>query len=162
MRRLPVFVLICGGLLLAAVLGGAGSADAKKKCKEKVYSYGGAQARKFCGPARARVTLPSGTKVRFKRGHCDKTDHNFTINIGTIVIGDSSKKRPKYFGITVDPAPKDGTYHENATVSFVRKNKGYGVGDATVTLKKHRSRGTFHGKLFSGGKGSVHGSFRCK
>jgi len=162
MGRLRILTLILAGLALVAVLGVAGSADAKKKCKPGTYAYGGAQARKFCGPARARVKLPSGKVVHFHRGRCDKTKENFTINIGTIVIGDTSKKRPKYFGITVDPAPKDGTYTQNAAVSFTRANKNYGVGNATVKLKKHRSRGTFSGVLFSGGKGTVHGSFRCK
>jgi hypothetical protein len=130
-----------------------------------VHSYGGAQARTFCGPARARAKV-GGEKFRFKRGKCERKPKYVSVNIGTIVFGSTTKKKPDYFGLNVGetpaggtPAPKDGTY-DDATISFNHDGKGYAVGNASVTLTNKRTRGTFSGELFDGGP--VSGSFRCK
>jgi hypothetical protein len=158
-------VLLCAAL--AGLAGLSASAEGKKKCKPGVYTFSGStKARRFCGPARATAVV-GGEKFAFKGGACDKTKKYVTVNIGTVVLGSTSKPRPEYFGITVGqtpaggkPAPKDGT-HDDAVVAFVHKHKGYPLGDASVTLKGGRTRGTFTGEL-AGNGGTVTGSFRCK
>jgi hypothetical protein len=77
----------------------------------------------------------------------------FTINIGTVVLGKPSKPKPEYFGITIFGARKDGVYRK-ATVSVVHRGKSLSSGNATVTLKGGRTRGTFTAGTFSG-------SFHC-
>ena len=164
-RRTPVF-LLTAALAAGAVAGAAGPAAGAKKCKEGVHKFDGStKARTFCGPARSVVSL--GKLVKFKPGECEKTKKYVTVNIGTIVLGPTHKKRPEYFGLTVGetpaggtPAPKDGTY-DHATISFVHKNKGHALGNASVTLTNKRTRGTFQGTIV-GQQGVVTGSFRCK
>jgi hypothetical protein len=103
-----------------------------------------------------------------KQGACVKTSGSFTINIGEIVLGSSSKPKPEYFGITVGrqavgvgpAAGKDGVYH-SAVVALDHAGKGYALrANATVTLKGGRSRGTFSASPLLGG-GTVTGSFTC-
>lgn len=164
MRRAPL-ILLSATLAAGAIAGAAGTAEGAKKCKPGVHKFDGStKARTFCGPARATADL--GQTVKFKPGSCEKTKKYVTVNIGTIVLGSTKKKRPEYFGLTVGetpaggkPAPKDGTY-DDATVSFVHKNKGYALGNATVTLTNNRTRGTFTGTIF-GQQGETTGSFRC-
>jgi hypothetical protein len=163
--RRTAIAALCAAL--AGVAGISTSADAnKKQCHPGVRTFSGStKARTFCGPARAAAVV-GATKFTFGGGACQKTKKYVTVNIGTVVLGSTSKPRPEYFGITVGqtpaggkPAPKDGTY-DDAVVSFVHKHKGYAVGNASVTLKGGRTRGTFTGGL-AGGK-AVTGSFRCK
>jgi hypothetical protein len=164
MIRRASIALLCATLAFAAGLSTA--AEGKKKCKPGVHTFSGStKARTFCGPARATAVV-GAKKFAFKGGACDKTKKYVTVNIGTVVLGSTSKPRPEYFGITVGqtpgggkPAPKDGTY-DDAVVTFVHKHKGYPVGNASVTLKNGRTRGTFTGELPGGG--AVTGTFRCK
>lgn len=165
MRRRIILSAVSTGLVATALAGSAGSAEGAK-CKAGVHKFGSVQARTFCGPGSATATV-GGKTFAFKGGNCVKTKKYLTINLGTIVLGQTSKKRPEYFGITVGktplggtPAPKDGTYSGDA-VAFVHLNKGYGVGGSSVTLTNGRTRGTFTGKTFSG-QIPVSGSFRCK
>jgi hypothetical protein len=166
MRRRAPFLLLSATLLMGAVAGTAGPAAGAKKCKPGVHKFDGpTKARKFCGPARATVEL--GQPVKFKPGECKRTKKYVSVNIGTIVLGPTDKKKPEYFGLNVGetpaggtPAPKDGTY-DDATISFQHNNKGYALGNATVTLTNKRTRGTFSGTLV-GQQGEITGSFRCK
>jgi hypothetical protein len=76
-----------------------------------------------------------------------------------------SPKRPDYFGITVGkppfakPAPKDGTYTGNVTIAYVIKHQRAGLADSTITLKSGRTKGSFFGKVLSGGNAT--GTFSC-
>ena len=168
MRRLaPLLALplvLAGG---AVAMGGVTSAAT---CRAGVHKFDKhALARTFCGPARAKVVLAPGKTVAFKPGNCQKDSKYLTINLGTIVLGSTHKKRPEYFGITVGRPPgssggksarHDGTYHD-AVIAFVHNNKDYGLRDTTLTLTHNRTRGTFSGAPFSG-QGTISGSFRCK
>jgi hypothetical protein len=168
MNRPLSLALLSVSLLAAALAGSVGGADAaKKKCKPGVYKFDGStSARRFCGPASAKVTLASG-KVAYKPGSCQRTKSYFTINIGAVVLGSTSKKRPESFGITVgktpaggSPAPSDGTYTGNdAHVAFVHRNKGYSVTGASVTLKGKRTAGSFSGTALGQ---PVSGTFKCR
>jgi hypothetical protein len=152
---------------LAVAVGSAGPAAGAKKCKPGVHKFDGStKARTFCGPASAKAVLAPGKTAKFKRGNCETGKKYLTINLGTIVLGETHKKLPEYFGITVGqtpaggtPAPKDGTY-DDAVVAFVHGNKRYGLGNASVTLTNKRTRGSFTGELTGGG--TVSGTFRCK
>jgi hypothetical protein len=167
MKRLA---LITAAAAVAALAGVAGPASGAGKCKPGVHKFDGStKARTFCGPASAKVTLlPGQSPIKFKPGECEIHKKYVTINLGTIVLGPTNKKKPEYFGLTVGrtpaggkPAPKDGTYDQDVVISFEHKNKGHALGNASVTLTHNRTRGTFQGTPF-GQQGAVTGSFRCK
>jgi hypothetical protein len=105
----------------------------------------------------AKATVHIGGKtVLFKGGKCEQTPAGWVIDIGTVVLGQSSKK-PEYFGITAKAKP--GT-HANAAVAIDHANKGYAVTGNTVTLKPGLRSGTFTGTAF-GTSGTISGSFSC-
>jgi hypothetical protein len=163
--RRASFALLCAALVGLAALSTA--AEGRKACKPGVHTFSGStKARTFCGPARSTAVIGTA-KFAFKGGSCHKTKKYVTLNIGTVVLGDTSKPHPEYFGITVGqtpaggkPAPKDGTY-DDALLAFVHKHKRYSVGDASVTLQGGRTHGTFSGQLAPNGA-PVTGTFRCK
>src|SRR4051794_16097104 len=139
MTRRVALALLSAALAAAAITGLAGPAAGAKKCKPGVHKFDGStKARTFCGPASAKVTLlPGQTPVKFKPGECEIHKKYVTINLGTIVLGPTDKKRPEYFGLNVGrtpaggtPAPKDGTY-DGATISFRHKDQGYALGNST-------------------------------
>jgi hypothetical protein len=153
-RRRRAVGLVPAGLAVAALL--AVPAGASAKCKPGTHKFGSGQARTFCGKASATITV--GTqKTTLKGGGCERTKNNFTLNIGTVLLGVDSPKRPNYFGVTVGnppystPASKDGTYTGNGVVAFVIKHKHYSLQQPTITLKSNRSKGSFSGKLLQGG-----------
>lgn len=139
-------------------------ASAAARCHPGVHKVGSAEARTFCGKARATVTM-SGRTVTLAGGSCKRTSDYFTINIGTVVLSPTAPNPPNYFGITVgkpagsQAAGKDGTYMDDGAISFVIKHKRYAVTNPTVVLKGGRTRGSFSGTLFSGGH--VSGTFHC-
>lgn len=149
---------------LAAVALLALPASAAAKCHPGVHKVGSAEARTFCGKAQSTVSLP-GRKVALRGGSCKRTSNYFTINIGTVVLSPTAPNPPNYFGLTVgkpagsQPAGKDGTYVDDAAISFVIKHKRYSVINPTVVLKGARTRGSFSGTLLSGGP--VSGTFHC-
>ena len=163
-RRLSIAVLCTA---LAGLAGLSTSAEGRKACNPGVHTFSGStKARTFCGPARATV-LVGGKKFTFKGGNCQRGKKYLTINIGTVVLGSTSKPRPEYFGITVGktqaggtPAPKDGTY-DDAVIAVVHNHKGYPIGNSSVTLTGGRTKGTLAGQL-AGSGAAVTGSFRCK
>jgi hypothetical protein len=165
-RRLVL--VACAAVALAGFAAGATSA-AHASCKAGVTTYGGANARVFCGPAKA--TVHYGSKVlTLSGGECEKTSKYFTVNIGTVVLGTTKKPKPNYFGLVVGqylgsgkPAPRDGTY-AGGTVGLEYGGKGYLIrGDTVkVTLAGNRTRGTFTGdSLFVSPAVKVTGSFSC-
>jgi hypothetical protein len=82
-----------------------------------VISYGGAQARVFCGPATATVHV-GGKTLAFKGGSCVRLPKYVSVNIGIVVLGQTNEKTPDYFGLDVGrlpggnakPAASDGSY----------------------------------------------------
>jgi hypothetical protein len=163
--RRASFALLCAALVGLAAL--STTAEGRKACKPGVHTFSGStKARTFCGPARATLVV-GGTTFKFKGGNCQRGKKYLTINIGTVVLGSTSKPRPEYFGITVGktqaggtPAPKDGTY-DDAVIAVVHKHKGYSIGNSSVTLQGGRTKGTLTGQLAGSGD-AVTGSFRCK
>jgi hypothetical protein len=130
------------------------SAQSAATCVAGVKKINGVPARTFCGPATATVKLGS-TNVAYKQGACSKSAAGFTINIGTVVLG-NLKKKPEYFGITVQAT---AGAHANSGVAVVHAGKSYAV-LGTVTLKAGLKSGTFSGKVF-GSPTKIAGSFSC-
>jgi hypothetical protein len=151
MRRTLIGVAVAA--LAAAALGTA-SAHSAAACTAGVTKVGGSPARTFCGPAKATVKIGAAT-VAYKQGICSRSSAGFTINLGTVVLG-NAKNKPEYFGITVKASP--GT-HANSAVAVVHAHKSYAV-LGTVTLKAGLKSGTFSGKAF-GSPTKITGSFSC-
>lgn len=125
----------------------------------------GVPARAFCGTAQASVTV-GGKKATFQNGLCSKTDQYVTINIGTVMLG-QAKSKPNYFGLNIgkvfgsgQAAAHDGSYKGAAlAVNFAGKGYAVNAGTIRVILAGNRTKGTFTGKLLTGG--AVSGSFSC-
>ena len=166
MPRAALLVL-CAAALSAAAF--APSASSTTSCSAGVIPFGGVQARVFCGPAKATVHV-GGKTLSFSNGNCEATPKYVSVNIGTVVLGQTTKKKPDYFGLdvgqipgsTAKPSPKDGTYTGGA-VAIVSGGKSYAVRGDTVkiTLTGNRSKGTLTGSLIFGGSGAVTASFSC-
>ena len=139
---------------LAAAALGTGSAQSAAACTAGVTKVGGSPARAFCGPAKATVKLGSAT-VSYHGGSCSKSSFGWSINIGTVVLG-NAKNKPEYLGITAKGTPGA---HGNSTVALVHSHKSYAV-IGTVTLKGGLKSGTFSGKVF-GSPTKIAGSFSC-
>jgi hypothetical protein len=139
---------------LAAAAFATTSAQSAAACTAGVSKVAGVPARAFCGPATASVKI-GGAAVAYKNGECSRTSAGFTINIGIVVLG-NAKKKPEYFGSTVQA--KAGA-HASSAVAVVHAGKSYAV-LGTVTLKAGLKSGTFSGKVF-GGPTKLSGSFRC-
>jgi hypothetical protein len=165
MPRVARIVLFVGAASVVAVP----TASSRAACTHGVISFGGAQARLFCGPAKATLHV-GGKTLAFKGGACERTSKYVSVNIGTVVLGTTTKKKPDYFGLDVGqvpgskakPAAADGHY-TGGTVAIVSGGKSYAVRGDTVkiTLGGNRSRGTLSGTLLFGGSGPITGSFSC-
>lgn len=163
MRGAPI-VLACA----FAALFVASSARTAAACTPGTTRVGGKKATRFCGKARANVRI-DGETVVFREGRCDRTDKFFTINLGTAVVGSAKQKVP-YFGLAVGRFPggsaatklasKDGTYTDGVVVIRIR-GKAYDLNRPTVTLKWHRTGGTFSGRAAFGSPFYVFGVFKC-
>lgn len=137
-------------------------------CTAGVVSFGGVQARVFCGPAKATVTI-GGKTLTFKGGSCERTSKYLALNVGTVVLGTTTKKKPDYFGLvvgaypgsTAKPASRDGAY-TGAVIAIESGGKSYLLrGDtAKITLRGGRTKGTFSAAgLLGASRGT--GSFGC-
>jgi hypothetical protein len=151
MKRTLIAVAVAG---LAAAAFATTSAQSAATCVAGVKKINGVPARTFCGPAKANVKI-GATSVAYTQGSCSKSAAGFTINIGTVVIG-NLKKKPEYFGITV---PAKAGAQSNSGVAVVHAGKSYAV-IGTVTLKAGLKAGTFSGKVF-GSPQKISGSFTC-
>ena len=160
-------------LLLAAlgIAGGAASSTAtasRTGCTPGVISFGGVQARVFCGAAKATVKV-GGKTLSFKGGSCERTSKYLTVNVGTVVLGTTTKKKPDYFGLDVGaypgstgkPAGHDGSF-TGGVLAVVSGGKSYLLrGDtAKFTLSGGRTKGTFSAAGLLG-SGAASGSFSC-
>ena len=96
-------------------------------------------------------TTVLGRTFTIRHGRCAKTPGSLTLDLGEIVLGQTSKKKPDYVGLTVGR-------------EAVGTGPAAGKGDplragATITLAHGRSRGTFAATSLDGG--AVTGSFHC-
>jgi hypothetical protein len=143
--------------LLAAAVSSAAPSGGGSGCTPGVRTIGGAQARVFCGPAKATARI-AGKTLRFVNGSCERRP-GFTLNIGTIA-GGSASSRP-YFGLDV-LGNHAGTYRNGAaTVSFHTAKHRFSVSPSTstVVLAPGLDSGTFSGVDLLGR--SVRGTFTC-
>ncbi len=162
-RLLALLALACAALPAAAT-----AAPGRQACTPGMTKVGGTDARVFCGPAKATVQV--GVKsLAFSGGTCERTSTYVSVNIGTVVLGQTSAKKPDYFGLNVGsgvgagnkPAPHDGSY-TGAVIAIVKAGKSYlARGDvAKVTLSGGRTHGTFSAPMLFG-PGHVSGTFSC-
>jgi hypothetical protein len=157
-------------VLVIALAGGAAAASRRlarsSTCKAGLHRIGGVSARTFCGPATARV-LVGGKTLTFAQGNCVKTAAYVSINIGTVVLGQTKQRQPNYFGLDIGripgsgapPAGKDGTYRTGTVLTVEYANKSYDVLSGIASLKGHRTHGTVKGKAFTGQP--LTGTFHC-
>jgi len=121
---------------------------------------------------RAREGDPAGRRGDdlVRGGSGERTARYLALNIGTVVLGQTTKRKPDYFGRTVGaypgasakPAARDGVY-TGGVIAAERSGKPYLVrGDtARITLAGGRTRGTFKSTVLFGG-GAVSGTFSCR
>ena len=113
-RALSVFALL--GLALCMVSAGdLLAATGSVSCTAGVHTVGGATVRTFCGPAHARAKVGAKT-FRFSGGQCAVSNGYFTVNIGSITLGQGTKPKFAYLGIDMRPSA-DGVHH-NQVVSW--------------------------------------------
>jgi hypothetical protein len=118
-RRALVFIVLA--FLFGVVTVTALAAPGAVACTAGVHPYGGANARTFCGPAKATVVI-AGKTIHFAGGNCERGPAYLSLNIGTVVLGTSTKPKPEYFGLLVGrapivggtPATHDGTFTPEA------------------------------------------------
>jgi hypothetical protein len=166
--RLAGLAFVLTVAALAVVGGRAGAGTARPACTPGIITYGGAQARVFCGPAKATVKV--GTKVLkyTQGGECLKSADYISVNIGTIVLGTSTKPKPAYFGMNIGrtpgstdkPARKDGKY-KGGVLALDFGGTGYATRTdlLVTTLSNGRRKGVFTTKTFDGK--TVSGTFTC-
>ena len=154
--------------VLAVLVLGAGSQAGVRRaaCTAGLTKWNGLDARVFCGPAKA--TVHYGTNVlTYKGGECEKTAKYVALNIGEVILGQTRKPKPDYFGLDIGvsgkPASQDGTYN-GGVLALDFKGKSY-VTDGTsmkITLAGNRSHGTFTAKsLFLSPAVKITGTFSC-
>ena len=147
-------VAVLTATALAATAFASGSPRAAAACVPGVKKINGINARTFCGPAKATVKI-NGSAVSYKGGECSKNIGLFSINIGTVVLG-NLKNKPEYLGVTA--TAKAGA-QARQTVAVVHAGKSRSI-IGTVTLKAGLKSGTFSGKVF-GSSAVISGSFTC-
>jgi hypothetical protein len=172
MRKAGVLVVISAWGLGAGLAASAGAAPFRLACTSGQSTIDGRTAMTFCGPAKATVNVGGKTYV-LSGGSCIKTNRYVNVNIGTVVYG-AAKQKQSYFSVLVGrfpganpgthPARKDGTYGGGLVV--VRyKGKAWDLNgfdkDVKITLKKHRSAGTFTGSTHFVPRIKVTGTFSC-
>lgn len=92
------FTLVATATAPAATASASGSPQSAAACVPGVKKINGVSARTFCGPAKATVKM-SGTTISYRGGKCSKSLGLFSVNIGTVVLG-NLRNKPEYFGVT--------------------------------------------------------------
>jgi hypothetical protein len=164
MRRAAVGAIL--GVAGVVWVAAATAADHRAGCTQGVHPYGGVNARTFCGPAKATVVL-GGKTIHYAGGNCERGAAYLSLNIGTVVLGTTTKPKPEYLGLLVGKAPlvggtpatHDGTYKPQA-LALDHAGKGYAILTASVKLTGGRTRGSFTGKVF-GTNAPIQGTFAC-
>jgi hypothetical protein len=142
----------------AAVVSLAAAAPSRAVCTAGLSKIGGFPARTFCGQGKATVHV-GGKTLSFSGGQCAISQGYWTVNIGTIELGQPHKTK-SYFGIVLlKPTHADGTY-PGVAFGFNVPGKSYGVSSATLTLSNGGKSASFAGAVTLGG-GRVTGSVTC-
>lgn len=168
-RRLAGIGCVAAAVWVGAAAGAGSIAGA---CRPGVISYGGAKAIVYCGTAKAtaKTTNANGpiTLVFANGGRCEVRQRYVRVDVDTRMLSAPNRTRPDYFQLVVGATPgtnevpvtRDGTYGR-ALITVIRGGAEY-LPDGTrgtVTLKAHRTKGTFKGT--SGSGQMVTGSFTC-
>ena len=163
-RVLPAVTFALG----AAALGAGAGSGASAACKAGVTKVNSIDARAFCGPAKA--TVHYGTKLfTYTQGDCENSSKDVVVNIGTVMLGLTTRPKPNYFGLLVGTsaggkaAARDGTY-TGGVLALVYGGKGYVVRTTSlkIAIAGGRTRGTFTGVTrFDNPPSKVTGSFHC-
>ncbi len=166
--RLLATLFFASALAPAAASAAAGGMT-RQACTPGVKNVGGVTERTFCGSAKATVHFGPQT-FHYSGGDCEKTSKYVSVNIGTVVLGQTTKPKPDYFGLdvgqvpgsTVKPAPRDGTYTD-VVLALDHGGKAYLASPTgiKVTLSGNRSKGTISGTAGFGATGKVTGTFSC-
>ena len=144
-------------------------------CGPGVKTIAGLQARVFCGPAKATLTI-NGRPLTIRNGVCERHRTYFLVNIGTAVPGGRGRPRIPYFGLIMGRSPayaeppvtKPGTYRRG-TITITGRGLQVDLhdeADLRITLGEGLRSGTFSatkpGSPIYGTPGySVKGSFAC-
>ena len=144
--------LVALAALVLAVAASAPAAGARTSCSAGVKTVNGLTERTFCGPAKATVHFGAKT-FSFKGGNCAKSGPYYAVNVGTVVLGITTKPKPNYFGLDIG---KPGT----DVLALDYGGKAYLVLGTTLKVTRSGSHGTFSGTGF-GGSPKVTGSFSC-
>src|ERR1700759_4545172 len=88
-RMRTLVALLAAALVAPAAVAAAPASRALSACTAGMTTGGGAQARVFCGPAKATVQI-GGKTLTFKGGSCERTSTYVALNIGTVVLGSTS------------------------------------------------------------------------
>jgi hypothetical protein len=155
MRFAFVLAAVVASAAAAATL--AAATPSRTACTPGVSKIDGFSARTFCGSARASVKI-GGRILTFSGGQCAISNGFWTVNIGTIELGQPHKTK-SYLGIALmKPSHADGSY-KGVTFGFNVPGKSYLVSGATLTLRKGGKAASFSGPLASGGRAT--GSVTC-
>ncbi len=165
-RFVTAVVVLTGVTVAGGIVASSAVAVRPTVCKAGERKLNGVPARTFCGPATARIRIGGKTFV-FAQGNCVATPQYVSINIGTVVLGQTSRHQPNYFGLDIGripgsgspPARKDGSYRSGTVLTVVYADKSYDVLSGVATLQGHRTRGTIRGNTFSGQ--ALTGTFDC-
>lgn len=136
----------------------AGSPGASAACKPGVQKLDGKTVYRFCGPAKANVTV-DGRKYSFKGGRC-KVDRKAQLYLVDIGIATKPPARPtaQYFEVRAKKL-SDGVSSTGA-VSFVVGGRPYTIVPNTVKISGKMTRGTFRGGILGPGA-RASGSWTC-
>jgi hypothetical protein len=158
-RKLTIAAPLALALLAAALVAPSTSGAAGSACVPGKTKVAGKDAMRFCGPAKASVTV--GKKAfTFSGGVCQVAGHYFTLNIGTLVLHKVASSKPgpaTYFGVTV--AGSDPRVYLKQVLAWNTGGAGYTVLNNSITLKKGLQSGTFSGHSIDGQK--IKGHFSC-
>jgi hypothetical protein len=161
--RLPAIAAAATALsaLAAGTALAQGAATRASACTPSVRTVGGVQEKVFCGKAKATVKV-GGKSFTISKGACIATPKYLTVNIGTLVLGHTTKPKADYFGLDVGRLPKtntptagkDGTYTKTIFLAVNHGGVRYVVdtdfASGSVTLSGGRTRGTATGTTITG------------
>ena len=126
----------------------AGATSSRATCAAGISKIGGFPAHTFCGPAKATVRV-AGKSISFSGGMCAISQGFWTVNIGTIELGQPHKTK-SYFGLALlKPSHADGSY-SGVGFAFNVPGKSWGVSGAKLTLRNGGKAASFSGKLTLG------------
>jgi hypothetical protein len=89
------------------------------------------------------------------QGGCAQETIGWGLNIGRIILGTNDaanelKKQYDYIGIAITQTVHDGDYPNSVVSGVYNHGTRLALTEATVTLSKNVTQGTFTGKLLTG------------